>query len=143
MLHKLKIDYDSRYIMRTWRMACNRIYRVYYDKAQYLPDIEVTEVKRTRKGVHVKVNFTDMEKTSKNKKILRLEIIALQDAFESDRTRSLFDYLRTKRNKKYTNLMFDYKNMRNVKDDEELKNRMNYISHNILSRYYNMKNLLE
>ena len=108
-------------------------------KRDYLPDITVTKVERSRKGWHIYLTFTDFELDSEADYITtkeeRLATLVLQNCFRSDSTRSLFDYLRTSRSAQEFNMLFDYKNGRRTKEDKEMGKKLQKIIKNIYKDY--------
>ena len=142
MIYNLKLDYDSRYIINRWKNSVNRIYRVYYDKRDYLPEICVDKVTISRKGIHIFLKFSDGEKTVKNIVRKRLSVVLLQSIFDSDQTRSLFDYLRIQRNMKNINLMFEYKSGRNNVESQRLREKLNVITAKVKQHYENRRSLI-
>lgn len=123
---KLKIDYDfvdNRQSKIKFKSALLRIRRVYESKRTYYPTIKVLAVYKTKKGVHIILDYIDMEfyrGTYRGKKYLsynaKLYSIILQDVFSSDVTRSMFDLLRISRGDHYFNLLFIYKNKYSTKE---------------------------
>jgi hypothetical protein len=125
----LKIDYDRRNIQRFFGRRVDKLFMVYYVKREYLPDMKVTRVARTRHGYHVYARYKDpgvyeMEHCPDTLRLMQLHV---QRMLGSDGTRTFFDTLRIVRGDKDWNLMFDYKNGRQVREDREMREKLNAI----------------
>lgn len=144
-IYELALDFDKRWIIKDFAHAIWRIYHVYFDKRDYLPFIYVKRVDQTKKGWHVYVSFMDEERatTKINEKEARLITLIIQSAFETDKTRTLYDYLRTMRNEKEFNLLFKHKNKFNVKPSDIMQDKLNDKIDNISSIFMQKQNRWE
>lgn len=152
----LKIDWDYPYwfaklgyirpvqramqdwwIMNRFTRTTMRVFRVYRSKRTYLPDIFIQRAERTRKGVHLYIQFKDNEINTSDE-----DYLILQSVYESDFGRTLFDYLRLKRREKVWNLLFKSKNKYVNKLDVPLTKSLNTIVKKYKERYLTMKDVL-
>lgn len=133
----LKIDYDSRSILRYFKRRVSKVYYVFYFKRDSLPTINVIRAERTRKGWHVWVRFKDKNLAARDgdSDTVKLETLILQNALGSDSTRTLFDMLRVHRGDKDWNLMFKYKNGYVASEDPEMRRKLNDIALRVKTLY--------
>jgi hypothetical protein len=116
----VNIDIDKKSFMNDFKFHTKNLYAIYYKKRTYFPVLYIKQVKRTRKGWHIKLLFQDKEKSDDN-----LKEITIRQLFGDDRLRCVYDYLRMSRKENIHSLLFDYKNKRKAILREDIKNKMN------------------
>ena len=123
MEYILKLDYDTHCINGIFAKAVWQVKHVYRYKREYLPKMRVMCCMRTKKGYHVMLVFMDKEKFTPRE--ARLSLLLLQTCFGSDSVRSLFDLLRIANDEHAYNMLFDYKNAFECKDDRAMLIKLN------------------
>ena len=144
MNYELKLDLDKRNIQKQFAKDIWCLYRVYYTKRNYLPEITINKVDRTRKGWHIYISFHDEELIFKTKQrfnlldyniIYKLLTLQYQAALSSDKTRGIFDTLRILHDDNIFNVLFDYKKGRHVKRNKRMKIKLQKIVDRIRTRF--------
>lgn len=111
-------------MIKNFEKRCDDFFRIYYVKRIWQPSLRVISAKRTRKGWHLVILFNDFEH---KREWDSFKTLILQDFFNSDVNRSLYDMLRLERKEKRWNLLFDWKRGFTAKEDKKMVDKLNYI----------------
>ncbi len=135
MKTNVKVDIDKRYFVSEFKFRIRNIYRIFYSKREYFPNLYVYHVDQTRKGWHVFINYEDREDSNKD-----LAEHDLRSYFGDDRNRLIYDYLRVAKKDKDRSLMFSWKKGKKVISRRDVKINLNKYIKKMETKWNNKNN---